>query len=209
MSDDLDVLRAAWTADSGLEGEVERSRLLWKRAVRRMWFWNFIDSAVLLLVAAHLVTSVLGNATWQALSLTAVIVAILAWYLRKSYLLRNAELGSPDTERVSVLGSEIRRVRARLVRNALSLAIILPMFALGLLLGRMQKSAGSAPTGLKAVGPAWLDSAVVRWVAVLILVLLVAKLVQVVLRDRRDLRQLRSRVEEYRAEYERDSEETP
>ncbi|HZF95054.1 MAG TPA: hypothetical protein VEZ20_09300 [Allosphingosinicella sp.] len=205
MSDDFDVLRAAWTADPGLEVEVGTSRRLWRRAVRRMWFWNVVDAAVLLALTVHFALSIMGNGSWLAALVAALTVAILLWTLRRRYLLRGAEIADPDAERVSVLGAAIRQAQARVMRNALSLAIIVPMFALGVIFGQLQKNAEGAGGPRDASGPAWLDHPLVEWGAVAILVLVVAKLVQALYRDRRALVHLRQRVEEYRAEYERDA----
>ena len=205
MSDDFDALRAAWTADPGLEGEVERSRLLWRRAVRRMWFWNVVDAALLLLVTVQLAVSLMGGATWQSIALAVLVFAILLWFLRKRYLSRSAELGSPDTERLSVLGAAIRGVRVRLIRNSLALATAIPLFGLGVLFGRMQRTARSGQGSADPASLSWLSLPIVKWIAVLIAVLIVARLVQVVLRDRRALSHLTSRMEEYEVEYQRDA----
>ncbi|HEX8194196.1 MAG TPA: hypothetical protein VF552_14980 [Allosphingosinicella sp.] len=202
--DDFDVLRAAWTADTSLEVEVGTSRRLWRRAVRRMWFWNLVDAAVLLALTVHFALSIMGNGSWLAALVAAVTVAILLWSLRRRYLLRSAEIADPDAERVSVLGAAIRQARARVMRNSLSLAIIVPMFALGIIFGRLQKNEVARGTG-EVSGPAWLDHPVVEWLAIAILVLIVAKLIQALYRDRRVLVHLRQRVDEYRAEYERDA----
>lgn len=204
MADEFDLLRAAWVAEPLAEAEMATNRRLWKRAVWRNRLWNGVESVTLLVLSVYLTTWILGGASWQSGLLSAVVLAFLWWSQRKRYVLRGQEIGAPDAERVTLLRRELGRIRARLIRNGLAIGLILPLFALGFVLGRMQRSPELSPPAVESGPMAWADLPVVKWLALALLLLVIAQLARALLRDRHAAARLHSRVEEYRAEYRRD-----
>lgn len=208
MNDDFKKLQAAWTQSSRPDEEVAVSRRLWKRALWRTRFWNVVEGAVLLVLAVYLATWVSGDASWRSAVLSAVIVSLLWFSQRKRYLLRGAELGAPDPGRVTFLRGEMIRVRARLIRSGFSLALVIPLFGLGVLVGQLRRGIETGPAAIAPDVPVWLQSPTGKTLIVVLLLLVLAKLAHAFARDRRTHARLSLLIDEYRAENRLDQSES-
>lgn len=196
MADEFDQLRAAWTAQTVSDAELAVNRRLWRRGLWKMRLKNAADVLLLALIAWTSIEAVVrGSWITSVLSILVLIgLGLMQW---QAIRFRKLELGAVAVDTIGALESARSRLRARLTRNSLTLAAMVPGTIIGIAAGRARKADGIAP--VLAGRPDWAVP-YIQAIGIALMVAIVAWVVSAVLRDRRALAILGARIEAQKAE---------